>query len=65
MKAWVKRIDIILEAGEDVVLTDAGKIAAEFAKSFAEFENTVSFKTVFFNLILCEDNLLSIDLDTE
>lgn len=65
MKAWVKRIDIILEAGEDVVLTDVGKIAAEFAKSFAEFENTVSFETVFFNLILCEDNPLSIDLDTE
>ena len=31
-------IDVILEATGDTVLTDAGKITAEFAKSFAESE---------------------------
>ena len=38
MEEWAKRIDIILEATGDVVLTDAGKVTAEFAKSFAEAE---------------------------
>ena len=38
MEDWAKRIDIILEATGDVVLTDAGKVTAEFAKSFAESE---------------------------
>lgn len=38
MEDWAKRIDIILEASGDEVLTDAGKITAEFAKSFAETE---------------------------
>lgn len=38
MEDWAKRIDIILEAGGDVVLKDAGKVTAEFAKSFAESE---------------------------
>ena len=38
MEDWAKRIDIILEATGDAVLTDAGKITAEFAKSFAESE---------------------------
>ncbi len=38
MEDWAKRIDIILEAGENAVLTDAGKITAEFAKSYAESE---------------------------
>ena len=38
MEDWAKRIDIILEATGDPVLTDAGKITAEFAKSFAESE---------------------------
>lgn len=33
-----KRIDIILEAGGDAILQDAGKITAEFAKEFAESE---------------------------
>lgn len=36
MEDWAKRIDIILEAGGDAILNDAGKITAEFAKSFAE-----------------------------
>lgn len=38
MEDWSKRIDIILEAAGDNVLTDAGTITAEFAKSFAESE---------------------------
>lgn len=38
MEDWAKRIDIILEAGGDAVLTDARRITAEFAKSFAESE---------------------------
>ena len=38
MEDWAKRIDIILEASGDAVLTDAGKITAEFAKTFAEPE---------------------------
>lgn len=38
MEDWAKRIDIILEAGGDDVLQDAGKVTAEFAKSFAESE---------------------------
>lgn len=33
-----KRMDIILEAGGDRLLPDAGKITAEFAKTFAESE---------------------------
>ncbi len=38
MEDWAKRIDIILEAGGDNILQDAGRITAEFAKSFAESE---------------------------
>lgn len=38
MEDWAKRIDIILEAGGDAVLKDAGKVSAEYAKSFAETE---------------------------
>lgn len=38
MEDWAKRIDIILEAGGDAILQDAGKITAEYAKEFAESE---------------------------
>ena len=38
MEDWAKRIDIILEAGGDAVLTEAGNVTSEFAKSFAESE---------------------------
>ncbi len=38
MEDWAKRIDIILEAGGDAILQDAGKITAEYAKEFAETE---------------------------
>ncbi len=38
MEDWAKRIDMILEAGGDAVLDNAGHISAEFAKQFAEAE---------------------------
>ena len=38
MEDWAKRIDIILEAGGNKVLDDAGTVTAEFAKKFAESE---------------------------
>ena len=38
MEDWSKRIDIILEATDDRILTDAGSISHEFAQSFAETE---------------------------
>ena len=38
MEDWAKRIDLILEASGDAILTDAGKVTAEFAKKFAEAE---------------------------
>ena len=38
MEDWAKRIDKILEATDNAVLQDAGKITAEFAKTFAESE---------------------------
>lgn len=48
MEDWAKRIDIILEAGGDAILSDAGKVTAEFAKNLLKpnLRNTVSFKTV-------------------
>ena len=36
MEDWAKRIDIVLEAGGDAVLNDAGQVTAEYAES--EFE---------------------------
>ncbi len=38
MEDWAKRIDMILEATDNAALQDAGKITAEFAKTFAESE---------------------------
>ena len=38
MEDWAKRIDIILEASDDRILTVAGSISAEQAKKFAETE---------------------------
>lgn len=38
MEDWAKRMDIILEAGGDKILNDAGTVTAEFAKAFAESE---------------------------
>ena len=35
---WAKRIDIVLEAGGDAVLNDAGQVTAEYAKEYAESE---------------------------
>lgn len=55
MEDWAKRIDIILEAGGDAILNDAGKITAEFAKSFAESE--------FEKYRIIQDRLFKSDLD--
>lgn len=55
MEDWAKRIDIILEAGGDAVLSNAGKVTAEFAKSFAESE--------FEKYRLIQDKLFSSDFD--
>ncbi len=38
MEDWAKRINIILEASGEEILDNAGKITAEFAKTFAESE---------------------------
>lgn len=55
MEDWAKRIDIILEAGGDAVLPDAGRITAEFAKTFAESE--------FEKYRIIQDRLFSSDFD--
>lgn len=55
MEDWVKRIDIILEAGGDAILTDAGSVSAEFAKTFAESE--------FEKYRIIQDRLFSSDFD--
>lgn len=55
MEDWSKRIDIILEAGGDAVLPDAGRITAEFAKTFAESE--------FEKYRIVQDRLFSSDFD--
>ena len=55
MADWAKRIDIILEAGGDAILADAGKITAEFAKEFAESE--------FEKYRIVQDRLFSSDFD--
>ena len=38
MEDWAKRIDIVLEAGGDAVLNDAGQVTTEYAKEYAESE---------------------------
>ncbi|WP_455585154.1 virulence RhuM family protein [Bacteroides sp.] len=55
MEDWAKRIDIILEAGGDAILLDAGKITAEFAKTFAESE--------FEKYRIIQDRLFNSDFD--
>ena len=55
MEDWAKRIDIILEAGGDAVLTDAGTVTVEFAKAFAESE--------FEKYRIIQDRLFSSDFD--
>ena len=55
MEDWAKRIDIILEAGGDAILSDAGKVTAEFAKKFAEPE--------FEKYRVIQDRLFSSDFD--
>lgn len=67
MEDWAKRINIILEATGDAVLTDAGKITAEFAKSFAESEfekyRIIQDRLFQSDFDRFNDNLLSLDTD--
>ena len=67
MEDWAKRIDIILEATGDAVLTDAGKITADFAKSFAESEfekyRIIQDRLFQSDFDRFNDNLLSLDTD--
>ena len=67
MEDWTKRIDIILEATGDAVLTDAGKITAEFAKSFAESEfekyRIIQDRLFQSDFDRFNDNLLSLDTE--
>lgn len=55
MEDWAKRIDIILEAGDNAVLSNAGSVTTEFAKSFAETE--------FEKYRVIQDKLFSSDFD--
>ncbi|MBQ0062088.1 MAG: virulence RhuM family protein [Bacteroidales bacterium] len=55
MEDWAKRIDIILEAGGDEILQDAGRFTAEFAKEYAETE--------FEKYRIIQDRLFSSDFD--
>ena len=55
MEDWARRIDTILEAGGDRILTDAGRISAEFAKEYAESE--------FEKYRVIQDRLFSSDFD--
>ena len=67
MEDWAKRIDIILEATGDAVLTDAGKVTAEFAKSFAESEfekyRIIQDRLFQSDFDRFNDNLLSLDIE--
>ncbi len=69
MEDWAKRIDIILEASGDAILTDAGKITAEFAKSFAESEfekyRVIQDKLFSSDFDRFGGNLLSLDFEPE
>lgn len=55
MEDWARRIDAILEAGGDRILTDAGQISAEFAKEYAESE--------FEKYRIIQDRLFASDFD--
>ena len=55
MEDWARRIDAVLEAGGDRILTDAGRISAEFAKEYAESE--------FERYRVIQDRLFSSDFD--
>ena len=70
MEDWAKRIDIILEAGGDAVLTNPGKITAEFAKQFAESEFE-KYRVIQDRLFTSDfdriggDNILSLDFNKD
>lgn len=68
MEDWAKRIDMILKATDNAVLEDAGKITAEFAKTFAESEFE-KYRVIQDRLFRSDfdrfngDNLIPIDVD--
>ena len=71
MEDWAKRIDLILEAGGDAVLPNAGKVTAEFAKKFAETEFE-KYRIIQDRLFRSDfdrfnngDNLLPIEIDPD
>lgn len=68
MEDWSKRIDMILEAGDNAILTKAGSVTTEFAKSFAEteFEKYRVIQDKLFSSDFdkfTDNNLLSFDID--
>lgn len=62
-----KEREIILEATGDAILTDAGKLTAEFSKSFAESEfekyRIIQDRLFQSDFDRFNDNLLSSDTD--
>lgn len=68
MEDWAKRIDMILEATDNAVLQDAGKITADFAKDFAESEFE-KYRVIQDRLFQSDfdrfngDNLISLDIE--
>lgn len=70
MEDWAKRIDLVLEAGDDAILNDAGRITAEYAKKYAECEfekyriiQDRLYKSDF-DMLDEGDNFLSIDFES-
>ncbi len=68
MEDWATRIDAILEAGGDAVLTNSGTVSADYAKKFAESE--FEKYRVIQDRLFCSDfdkfggdNLLPLDFD--
>ena len=57
MKDWAKRLDAFLQFNEHEILTDAGKVTAEIAKTFAESE--------FEKYRIIQDRLFESDFDKE
>ena len=57
MKNWASRLDAFLQFNEQEILTDAGKVTAEIAKTFAETE--------FEKYRILQDRLFESDFDKE
>ena len=57
MKDWITKLDAFLQFNEQEILTDAGKVTAEIAKTFAENE--------FEKYRVIQDRLYESDFDKE